>query len=110
MDPACVKSVQNLFLCENVFMRTTLDLPDPLMREMKARAALEGVKLKDYFARLVQAALQRPVEAVRPPARSPAPVFRRTSAKPMPVLTNAELHALMDAQELPKVRLKIGQK
>ena len=105
-----IKSVQNLFLYENAFMRTTLDLPDPLMREMKARAALEGVKLKEYFARLVQTALQRPAEAVRPPPRSPAPVFRRTSAKPMPVLTNAELHALMDAQELAKFQLKIGKK
>jgi len=31
-------------------MRITLDLPDPLLRELKARAAMEGVKLKDYFA------------------------------------------------------------
>ena len=91
-------------------MRTTFELPDPLMRAMKARAALEVSSSKDYFARLVQAALQRPAGAVRPPARSPAPVFRRTSAKPMPVLTNAELHALMDAQELSKVELKLGKK
>lgn len=95
---------------EPVFMRTTFELPDPLMREMKARDALEGVKLKDYFVRLVQAALQRPAGAVRPPAQSRAPVFRRTPAKPMPVLTNAELHALMDAQELSKVQLKLGKK
>ena len=80
------------------------------MREVKARAALEGVKLKDYFARLVQAALQRPAEFAGPPARSPAPVFRRTSAKPMPVLSNAELNALMDAQDVLKVGLKIGKK
>ena len=91
-------------------MRTTVDLPDALMREIKARAALEGVKLKDYFARLVQAALQRPAEFAGPAGRSPAPVFRRTSAKPMPALSNAELHALMDAQDLSKAGLKIGKK
>ena len=77
-------------------MHTTVDLPDPLMREIKVRAALEGVKLKDYFARLMQAALQEPAESVGPPGRSPAPVFRRTSAKPMPALSNAELHNLPD--------------
>ena len=80
------------------------------MREIKARAALEGVKLKDYFARLMQAALQRPAEFAGPPGRSPAPVFHRTSAKPMPDLTNAELHALMDAQDMAKVGSKIGKK
>ena len=41
-------------------MRTTLDLPDPLMRELKARAAMEGLKLKDYFAAMVRDALQAP--------------------------------------------------
>ena len=30
-------------------MRITLDLPDNLMRELKVRAALLGVKLKNYF-------------------------------------------------------------
>ena len=38
-------------------MRITLDLPDSLMRELKSRAALEGVKFKDYFANIVQVAL-----------------------------------------------------
>ena len=90
-------------------MRTTVDLPDPLMREIKARAALEGVKLKDYFARLVQAALQRPAELMGPPRRSLAPVFHRALAKPMPALSNAELHALMDAQDMSKAGLKIGK-
>ena len=29
-------------------MRTTLDLPDPLFRELKARSALRSVLLKDF--------------------------------------------------------------
>jgi len=32
-----------------VFMRTTLDLPDDLLRRAKARAALKGISLKQYF-------------------------------------------------------------
>jgi hypothetical protein len=80
-------------------MRTTLDLPDPLMRELKARAALEGVKLKDYFAKIAQTALQRPIATDAAPKRSPVPVFRRTNAKPMPAMSNAQLYAAMDAQD-----------
>ena len=83
-------------------MRTTLDLPDPLMRELKARAAMEGIKLKDYFAALVQAALQRPAGASVPPVRSPAPVFHRASTRPLPALralTNAQLNAIIDGED-----------
>ena len=36
-----------VFFAKN--MRITLDLPDNLMRELKVRAALLGVKLKNYF-------------------------------------------------------------
>ena len=81
-------------------MRTTLDLPDALMRELKARAALEGLKLKDYFANIAQTALQRPVATEAEPRRSPVPVFRRSNAKPMPAMTNAQLYAALDAQDL----------
>lgn len=79
-------------------MRTTLDLPDPLMREVKARAALEGLKLKEYFANLVQAALQRPVGSAAT-QRSAAPVFNRAHAKPIPAMSNAQLSAIMDAED-----------
>ena len=84
-------------------MRTTLDLPDPLLREVKARAAMEGIKLKDYFARLVEAALQRPSLAAAQPKRSPAPVFKRKAARPMPALSNGQLNALMDEQDTAKI-------
>ena len=79
-------------------MRITLDLPDSLMRELKSRAALEGVKFKDYFANIVQAALQRPAANAEPPARSPMPVFKRSGAKAMPAMTNSELYAILDAK------------
>ena len=80
-------------------MRTTLDLPDNLMRELKARAALEGVKLKDYFANIVQAALQRPVSSGVQAVRSPLPVFKRPGAKAMPAMSNAQLNAILDDKD-----------
>lgn len=38
-------------------MKTTLDLPDPLMRRVKIRAASEGLKLKDLIASLLEKGL-----------------------------------------------------
>jgi hypothetical protein len=35
-------------------MKTTLDLPDPLMRRVKIRAASESRKLKDVIAELLE--------------------------------------------------------
>ena len=69
------------------------------MRELKARAALEGVKLKDYFANIAQAALQRPVSSGKEAARSPLPVFKRSRAKPMPTMSNSELYAILDSKD-----------
>ncbi len=38
-------------------MKTTIDLPDELMRNVKIRAAMEGRKLKDVFSDVVRAGL-----------------------------------------------------
>ena len=64
-------------------MRTTLDLPDPLMRELKARAAVEDVTLKAYVVWMVEADLHRPALGGAQPKRSPVPVFHRKAAKPI---------------------------
>lgn len=42
-------------------MRTTIDIPDDLLREAKARAALRGMKLKEYVAEALQMALFYPL-------------------------------------------------
>lgn len=41
-------------------MKTTLDLPDDLMREAKIRAAREGKKLKDIVASALRRGLSTP--------------------------------------------------
>ena len=48
-------------------MKTTLDLPDELMREIKVRAAREDRKLKDLIADLLRQGLAGGAE--RAPAR-----------------------------------------
>ncbi len=41
-------------------MRTTVDIPDDLFRRAKARAALEGLRLRDLFEKGLRLALTMP--------------------------------------------------
>ncbi len=41
-------------------MRTTIEIPDELLRQTKARAALRGMKLKELVAEALEAALYYP--------------------------------------------------
>jgi hypothetical protein len=55
-------------------MRTTLDLPDDLMRDIKIRAVRENRKLKDAIADLLRRGLSQKTEnssRVRPRAKLP---------------------------------------
>ncbi len=79
-------------------MRTTLDLPDPLFRELKARAAREGKKLKDLVTSYIEAGLfgassltETPVR----PARSKLPVARRATGRVIPAMSNAEMEQIL---------------
>ena len=48
-------------------MRTTIDLPDPLFREVKATAAMKGMRLKDYISEALQDKLNmKPNPAEKP--------------------------------------------
>jgi plasmid stability protein len=55
-------------------MKTTLDLPDDLMREVKIRAVHEHKKLKDAIAELLRKGL---AAGRKRPARTPKPVRLR---------------------------------
>lgn len=79
-------------------MRTTLDLPDPLFRELKARAARENLKLKELIAKYVEAGLSGrllpdPAGQIR---RSPLPPPRPAEGKPIPSLSNKAIAGLLD--------------
>ncbi len=44
-------------------MRTTIDIPDPLFRQLKAKSALRGETLKECLLRAVRAELGRDGES-----------------------------------------------
>jgi len=87
-------------------MRTTLDLPDPLFRAVKTRAVQQGVTLKDLLAQYIQAGMDAPAtvpsSAMVAPQVHPIPIaIRRKAGTPLtPALTNAELNAILDAEDL----------
>jgi plasmid stability protein len=60
-------------------MKTTLNLPDDLVQELKLRSVLERRKMKDVAA----AALRRGLQA------EPSPVMRSTEALPSSLQLNA---------------------
>jgi hypothetical protein len=45
-------------------MKTTLDIPDALLRQVKARAALNGTSMRDYFVQTIESRLE--AERTRP--------------------------------------------
>lgn len=63
-------------------MKTTLEVPDELYREVKSRAALQGRKIKDYVAEGLRLALKAE-EAGEPGLHGPLSVFGEVRARPL---------------------------
>jgi len=88
-------------------MRTTLDLPDPLFRELKARAAHQGRKLKELVTAYIEAGLSGVDVQLHPPGRpprSPLPTARRATGRTIPAMTNAEIQAILDDEDAQQSR------
>jgi hypothetical protein len=62
-------------------VKTTLDLPDALMRRVKLRAVQRNQKLKDAIAQLLELGMATSHEPEQPP-RAPKPVRLRNRARP----------------------------
>jgi plasmid stability protein len=93
-------------------MRTTLDLPDPVLRELKTRAASNGQSLKDLLNELIQRAMCLPALPASPAvAANSIPVLARLQNAPQTVpqdaLSNAELADHLLADDLAKLK-RIG--
>ena len=88
-------------------MRTTLDLPDPLLRELKIRAARNGQSLKSLINDLIQRAMALP--AIPPEQQTGLPVLMRLQghARPLQAQSNAQLADHTLQEDLDKLR-RIG--
>ena len=61
------------------FMRTTVDLPDPLYKRVKAEAALHGMKMRDFIRRSLESSLAGGSKKTK--SRHPVPVFSLAKAR-----------------------------
>jgi hypothetical protein len=88
-------------------MRTTLDLPDPLLRELKTRAARNGQTLKSLINDLIQRGMALP--AMPPSQQIGLPVLTRlqTQAQATQGQNNAQLSDQTLQEDLGKLR-RIG--
>lgn len=79
-------------------MRTTLDLPDPLLRQLKAKAALEGITLKELVRSLVERGLRAPAQRGLAASSRAAgvPSIKIGRALNLPHPSNAALFELLD--------------
>ena len=80
------------------FMKTTLDLPSDLVREVKLRAVNEGRKLKDTFSDLLRKGLKANAsERAAKPKRVKLPLVQcRRPAE----LTPAQVAAVLEKQDI----------
>jgi hypothetical protein len=84
-------------------MRTTVDLPDELFRQVKAKAALDGVKLKQLITRYIEQGLQQAengLDSATQSRRSLLPIARKATGQVIPALTNRDIHTILDLEEL----------
>lgn len=78
-------------------MRTTIDLPDAVYRQIKARAALQGLPVKTLVGDLLQRGLLASEAQVRTAhARSLPPTVTVNEPFPLSVPSNAALFELLD--------------
>ena len=81
-------------------MRTTLDLPDLVFRELKARAALRGMKMKDLLNEMITTGLQTRDISPAIFKRSRLPIARYVSGKyQIPARSNAEIQNILDEED-----------
>jgi hypothetical protein len=79
-------------------MRTTIDMPDALMRAAKARAAEHGESLKDLVNRALAHELGLPSVPKRKTGRVTLPLVAR-DAVPAVLVTNDDIAAALEAED-----------
>jgi hypothetical protein len=90
-------------------MRTTVDLPDELLRQIKAKAALEGMTLKELLTAYIFSGLRQPTPSKAATPRSKIPVIKRSGKSRIPNVT-PELQAQLEEEEdFEKLRRSFGR-
>lgn len=82
-------------------MRTTIDMPDTLMRAAKARAAENGESLKDFVNRALAHELGLPSVPKQKTGRVTLPLIARDAA-PTVLVTNDDIADALEAEDVER--------
>jgi len=82
-------------------MRTTIDMPSPLMRAAKARAAQEGESLKDLVNRAVAHEIGLPATAKGKTGRVTLPLIAPDTT-PTVLVTDDDIADAFDAEDVER--------
>jgi hypothetical protein len=85
-------------------MRTTIDLPDELLRQAKSHAALQGMTLKDLVTACLRQGLEKGLTLPTSDRqrRSAFPTIQRSPRQPIAALSNRELHKILQDEEVDR--------
>lgn len=85
-------------------MRTTIDIPDNLLRRAKSTAALRGVTLKELVASFIETGLSvGPAFNRAPGQQSRLPDFPQFGIAPIPSYSSEEIEEILLNQELERL-------
>jgi len=84
-------------------MRSTIDIPESLMRAAIARAAENGESLKDLVKRAIARELGMPSTQREKTGRVTLPLIAR-GAEPTVLVTNEDIEAAFDAEDQARFR------
>jgi hypothetical protein len=88
-------------------MRTTIDLPEDLFREAKTRVVHQGTTLKNLMTQFILSGLAMQEPGSKPMARRlppPVAIRRIPGQSPRPALSNRELYAILDEEDINAAR------
>jgi hypothetical protein len=77
-------------------MKTTIEIPEPLFRQAKAKAAMDGITLRDLFVRGLQLAVQTPTET---PAKQRVDFPLIRAAQNAARLTDEQIYEALNTDE-----------
>ena len=91
-------------------MKTTLEIPDPLFKRVKARAAMDGLKLKDLVTSALSAYLtKRKTSAAAEVKRCPFPLVRGKGGPLMKQMSNETIAKLEEEEDIERHRRSVGR-
>ena len=85
-------------------MRTTLELPDPILRSLKIQAAQSGKSLNALLNELIVRAMAMPVAPATEPTLPVLSRLSQTTFEPAPASSNAHMADAQLQDDLDKLR------